>query len=208
MDPKFSSPHLDIDGLRFEAGEHRYFVRDEELPGVTRALRFVSDYGKVPPDVLAAKAELGKRVHSLCEQFIKGELRQADLTPDVKGYIIALDNYLIESGLDVELLETFVINRRRKYVGRLDLAGRMRLLRNVHRAVVDLKITTSITYSSGPQTAAYDAALLDMGIYSDPCRRFVCQLRPNGTYRLVVKNDEEDLPTFLRCLFKHYEDPQ
>lgn len=181
--------------LTFDASTHTY--RDERgvVPGVTQILRPLVDFSRVPRDVLAAKADLGTRVHLACELDDDDDLDEASVQDDVAPYLAAYRRFRAESRAQVLASEQQVYSAPHRYAGTLD---RVLLLDGAH-VLVDLKTCITTPSSAGPQTAAYLHALASPTV----TRRAALRLRPDGTYRLDPLTDPNDWPTFLGCLAIH-----
>jgi hypothetical protein len=196
-----------IDGLVFDEAAHSYTLDGQPVPGVTKALKLISEYGWVDDAVLAEKADLGRMVHEVIELDCLGVLDVASLDPLLLPYYRGWRGFLATSGFTVLLSEGKVASRRYRYAGALDLFGEL----NAIRAVVDAKCVTTVMPSTGPQTAAYANALRecrpDLLPPTAPCRRYALQLRPplqpGKACRWTLHpftDDGYDLKLFLACL--------
>jgi hypothetical protein len=183
------------DLLTFDEQRHEYRFMGAVVPGVTHLLRPLVDFSRVPPAVLAAKADLGRRVHTACHFHAEDDLDPDSVEADVAPYLEAYKRFLAESGAVIQQVESRVFEPLLGYAGTLDLV----LLLNGHRWVVDLKTSIVTPGSVGPQTAAYMRALGDTSI----TRRAALRLRPDGSYRLDSLTDPNDMPTFMACLAIH-----
>ena len=74
------------DGLTFEPEGHRYMLDGKRVMSLTQILEAAGlvDYSMVKPDVLAAKAALGTKVHEYTLWNDQGELDMDDLKPYTK----------------------------------------------------------------------------------------------------------------------------
>lgn len=200
-----------MDGLIFDPIQHRYTLDGMYVPGVTSALKVVSqaDYFGVDPEVMARKAALGSLVHQVIELDCAGELDVEDLDDVLVPFYRAWRSFLVSSGFVVELSEGKVASRRYRFAGQLDLFGRL----NGIRSTIDAKCVAVVMPSTGPQTAAYTEALRecrpDLLPRDAPCRRYALQLRPFDAsgkptaqpWKLhPFTQDAVDLRLFLACL--------
>jgi hypothetical protein len=185
--------------LTFDAATHTY--RDDlgVVPGVTQVLRPLVDFSRIPRDVLAAKADLGTRVHLACELDDDDDLDEASVQDDVAPYLTAYRRFRAEARPVVLASEQRVFSAAHRYAGTLD---RVLHLDGAH-ILVDLKTCITTPSSAGPQTAAYLHALADPTV----TRRAALRLRSDGTYRLDPLTDPNDFSTFLGCLavYRHLE---
>lgn len=200
-----------MEGLVFHPEGHRYTLDGAHVPGVTSALKVVSqaDYFGVDPEVLARKAALGTAVHQVIELDCQDDLDVDSLDDVLLPYFRAWRSFLTASGFHVELSEGKVASRRYRYAGQLDLFGRL----NGIRSTIDAKCVVRVMPSTGPQTAAYTEALResrpDLLPPGAPCRRYALQLRPfDSDGRPMAQpwklhpftQDAADLRLFLACL--------
>ena len=89
--------------FRFDPIEHRYWLGDEEMPGVTKIIAPLNDFSKVPKDVLQAKAQAGTDIHLTAKLWLDGTLDESSLA---EGNKIALDlivGWLYEQGYESDL---------------------------------------------------------------------------------------------------------
>jgi hypothetical protein len=181
--------------LAFDAPSHTYRDALGVVPGVTQVLRPLVDFSRIPPAVLAAKADLGTRVHLACELDDHDDLDEASVQDDVAPYLAAYRRFRLDSWAEVLASEQQVYSATHRYAGTLDRV----LLLDGARVLVDLKTCITTPSSAGPQTAAYLHALADRAV----TRRAALRLRPDGTYRLDPLTDPNDFSTFLGCLAVH-----
>lgn len=181
--------------LTFEADSHTYRVGGTRLPSVTEILAPIVDYSMVPPDVLAAAAEFGRNVHLATHLYDLGELDFEQLDPALDPYVRAWARFMEESGAVVIASEQPVVHAKLGYAGTPDrvLAWRDRLV------VPDLKSTSVVPRSVGPQTVAYARAYQAMRGGRVPAR-YCIHLRADGTYRAHARRDPADWSMFLSCL--------
>jgi len=183
------------DMLTFEEASHTYRHGGQVVPGVTSILRPLVDYSSVPPHVLEAKADLGRRVHEACQYLDEDDLDEESVEADVDPYLAAYKRFKAETGALILLNEYRVFNPLHRYAGTLDRVFRI----NGESVLTDLKTCIVTPNSVGPQTAAYMRALDDSRV----TRRAALRLRPDGTYRLEMLDDPNDWATFLACLTVH-----
>lgn len=181
--------------LTFDERTHEYRVGGSRVPGVTSVLRPLVDFSRVPADVLAAKADLGRRVHFAAQLHDEDDLDESSVEPDVAPYLVAYRRFLAETRATILVNEVPVYCAQHRYAGTLDRV----LSIGGERWLVDLKTAIATPITTGPQTAAYLRAL----DYPNVTRRGALRLRPDGTYRLDALNDPNDWAVFLSCLTLH-----
>jgi hypothetical protein len=185
--------------MRIELDEatHAYRVDGARWPGVTEILRPLTSFEGIPPDVLARKADLGRRVHFACQLDDEDDLDESSVEPDVAPYLEAWRRFLRESGARVVYNEMRVANMIHGYAGTLDNVLEI----GGARWLVDKKTAIATPRAAGPQTAAYLRALAAPHVTRpDITLRAVVRLRPDGTFRFDPRNDPNDWSTFLACL--------
>lgn len=181
--------------LAFDPIAHVYRDAIGVVPGVTQILRPLVNFAGIPPDVLAAKAALGTKVHLACQLNDENDLDEASVQEDVAPYLAGYRRFLVETGARVVHNEARVFSAIYRFAGTLD---RVLLLDGEHW-LVDLKTAISTPMTTGPQTAAYLRALDNQAV----TRRAALRLRPDATYRLDALTDPDDWSVFLGCLAIH-----
>lgn len=181
--------------LTFDEATHTYRFLGQVVPGVTQLLRPLVDFSRIRPEVLAAKADLGRRVHEACHYLDEDDLDEESVDADVEPYLQAYKRFLAESSAEILHAELMVFDPMLMYAGRIDRVLRL----NGERWLVDLKTSIATPASAGPQTAAYLRAMGDTTI----TRRAALRLRSDGTYRLDSLTNPNDMATFMACLSIH-----
>lgn len=181
--------------LKFDEATHSYTWDGVPVPGVTEVLRPFVDFSRIDPRVLAAKADLGRRVHVACQFDDENDLDETSVEDDVAPYLAAYRKFRTDTGAIVIANERKVFEPLFRYAGTLD---RILAIANDHW-LVDLKTAFTTPMSAGPQTAAYQRANADFTIN----RRAALRLRPDGTYRFDPLNNPDDWSAFLACLTVH-----
>ncbi|MBI5259784.1 MAG: hypothetical protein HY855_25010 [Burkholderiales bacterium] len=177
--------------IEFDEARHEYRVGGRLVPGVTSILRPLVDFSGIPPAVLEAKADLGRRVHFACELHDDDDLDETSVEPDVAPYLQAYRQWRADTGAVILLNEHKVYHPVLGYAGTLDRVANF----GHHEWLIDLKTCFTTPMSAGPQTAAYQAAL---GVRTQ--RRAALRLRPDGTYRLDKLDGLNDWAVFMACL--------
>lgn len=180
------------DELVFDEAKHAYYMAGVRVPGVTSILAPLTNFVGIPPQVLAAKAQLGADVHTATEFDDDGDLDESTVSPEVMPYVLAYRKFRADTGAVVIANERRVYEPMFRYAGTLD---RVLQIGN-EKMLVDLKTCFSTPASAGPQTAAYLRALHDPTV----TRRGALRLRPDGTYRLDALTNPDDWSVFLSCL--------
>lgn len=191
-----------IEGLVFEVDGHRYTYHGKALPSVTRVLKVLDNFAGVPPEVLDFAAQRGTAVHEATALDDNDDLDEGSIDPIIAGYVAAWRDFKAKTDYAAIAIELPVVHGRLEYAGTLDrvcfVSGKC--------AVVDIK-TGLIPLSAGPQLAAYreaydwmvSAALVERPP-EIPKRRYVVQLRQDGTFRLEKYDSPEDLGVFRSAL--------
>jgi hypothetical protein len=181
--------------LTFDEASHTYRFMGDVVPGVTSILRPLASFDGIPPEVLAAKAELGRQVHYACQLDDEDDLDQDSVEPEIEPYLDAWRKFKRDTGCQVLENEKRVFDPINQFAGTLDRV----LAFNGAKWLVDLKTCFTTPLTAGPQTAAYHRALGDNSV----TRRAALRLRPDGTYRLDQLTGADDWSAFVACLTLH-----
>lgn len=181
--------------LTFDAESHAYWCRGVKVPGVTTILKPLIDFSHIDPDVLAAKADLGTRVHEACHFLDEDDLDEETIEADVEPYLEAWKRFKRETGAVVLLSEQRVHETLLGFAGTLDNV----LLIDGKKWLADKKTALQVPASAGPQTAAYQRALGDATVQ----HRAVVRLHPDGTYHFDPLTGADDFAVFMACLAIH-----
>ncbi len=181
--------------LTFDAESHTYRFMGAPVPSVTTILRPLNNFSRIDPDVLAAKADLGTRVHEACHFLDEDDLDEETIEADVEPYLEAWKRFKAETGALVLASEQRVFEPMNHYAGTLDNVLQI----NGVKWIVDKKTADQVPASVGPQTAAYLRALGDASV----TRRAVVRLHPDGTYHFNPLTGVDDWSVFMACLAIH-----
>ena len=126
-------------------------------------------------------AERGKAVHSACKLINEGVLDENSITEEIGGYVEAYRTWLKESGFSHEMSEIPLYSGLHEFCGTIDLVG---VLPPHGRVVIDIKTSSSLDPAVELQVGA-DSILWNHNYQDRPiAKRFVLQLKKDGTYRL------------------------
>jgi hypothetical protein len=194
---------MDYSPLKFDEGTHRYWLDGRPVPSVTQVLApSRADLLAIPSDILERKRALGVAVHRATELIDLGE----ELDPDSLDetwlpYIAAWRKFRAEVDFQITHVERKVWHRQMRYAGTLDRFG---ILEKRWPTVIDVKCSAQLHPSYGPQLAAYARGHAHI---EEPdremevrYRRFVVQLKPDGTYRMPEYTNPLDWAGFAGLL--------
>ena len=188
--------------LTFDRDTHTYQWQGRAVVNVTRVTDSLDCYFGVPANILERKADIGDAVHYACELYDQGELDTTSLPDEIKGYVTAWIDLRVATGFAPSHVEQRVFSSKYQFAGTLDRVGYFSGLKRVKPAdacLLDIKMTATLMPAAGPQTAAYAAAFEEIyGIKIK--RRYVAQLKPDGTYRLEEHANVTDFSVFLAGL--------
>lgn len=163
------------------------------MPSVTQVLEGLHSFANVPWDILEAAQERGTDVHSACQFHDEDDLIESDLTPLVRGYLEGWKRFVLDCSPNWSAIEQQFYHPTLRYAGTPDRFGELTLRGElVGQAQVDIKTALASHPCWGVQTMAYNHIAGLPG-----ARRFTCQLRPDGTYRLIEWTDAQDWPVFV-----------
>ena len=178
---------------QFNPRTHCYTVAGRVVPSVTEVLAPLCDFRGVPVYVLRAAAAFGTAVHKACELDDLGLLDESTLDPQLAGHLHAWRTFREEHGAHWKLVEAPLFHPDLGYAGTVDRYG---VVDGVD-AVVDLKTTTRLYPSVGPQLAAYARAIADA---TPRTRRLAVQLHADGRYHLREYCSTTDWAVFASLL--------
>lgn len=198
MDRRLSVTLGKLDPLEFDEASHTYSLGGVRVPSVTQILDAYSGLEFVKPDVLAAAAEFGQHVHEACHLFNEERLDWASLHPELVPYVKAWERFLEDTGAVVLGSEERVVSRRHGFAGTLD----SRLAWGRSTRLVDIKSTSGVPRTVGPQTAAYAEAHAEAT--GERLRdRYCVHLKPDGKYTVHKLEDPRDWEIFKAALVLH-----
>lgn len=184
--------------IDFDEEKHEYSVNGVRIPSVSEILSPLSAerYGELNPLVVKAAAARGTAVHEACELIDYGV--EPDENPEIDGYLLAYQTFLLEHDVEWEMIERLVgfyrglpfddeFGELPLYAGTLDRFGMV----DGEPTVVDIKtyasMPTDAQLSASCQTALYKDAIESKGAFV--MKRAILHLRKDGTYRLVDLNE-------------------
>lgn len=181
--------------LDFEKAGHVYRLDGRVVPSVTEILRPLENFTMVPPAVLEAARIFGGHVHEACHLDDIEALEWDSLDPALVPYVLGWRKFLKDTGAVVIASEQPIAHATLGYAGTPD-----RLLSWGKRLVLpDIKSTTVVPRTVGPQTAGYAAAYQSQYGGREP-ERLCVQLKPDGTYSSHRRRESTDWSVFLSCL--------
>lgn len=186
--------------VTFNAERHEYTVDGRRVPSVTQVLRACYDFSRVPPEVLAAKGELGTAVHLACELDDADDLDEASVGEAVRPYLDAYRLFKTHKLTHVIATEQ-IVSHRLGYAGKFDLLTEF----DDARWLIDWKTPLLINPAVALQTAAYVGAM-SPDLAPPPgvkLKRAALQLKNDGTYRLHEFSDPNDFAVFVSFLNVH-----
>ena len=182
--------------LIFIEKTHQYYLGGTELSSVTTILNQLNDFGRIPPDVLERKRQIGTAVHKAAELDDAGNLDPDSIDPAVAPYLEGWRKFRRESGFVPEYSEQRVYSTAYQYAGTLDRIG----ILNNELILLDIKARATDTPETALQTAAYAKAWEEMTGANLMHRRYSVRLTQDGNYRLVPHAGLTDFTVFLSCL--------
>lgn len=204
--------------LEFDPVRHAYTLNGLPVPSVTRVISPLNEFSTfIREGTLAKAAERGTAVHFATEMHDQAFLddlngsepppaapellwRPEDETPVVLPYMEAWRQFLADTAFEVHAIEERTFSGRHRYAGTIDRLGVL----NGQRCVIDIKTSSAIGPQVGIQLAAYQGAANERRPMAERYRkRFACQLRRDGSYRLEEFRDSADWSVFLALLQLH-----
>lgn len=167
--------------LSFDYARHKYYLDGKPIPGVSEILEGagLSD----PRWYKDGSAQKGTDIHSVIEQYNKGELESAG---EYSGYLQAWREFLSDREITVESAEERMYHPLYRYAGTIDCTGSC----GSSRVLVDVKTGVEQRWHK-LQVAAY-------GLLCDQPELVIVYLKEDG-YR-AVDSDYRDKEVFLSAL--------
>jgi hypothetical protein len=168
------------------------------FPSVTTVLSPFNDYSELRPDVLAAAAERGTRVHAACAAHAQGLWANCFLRQEDQGFFKSFLDWADRDVTEFKAVEIELVNAKLGYMGHPDAV--VRIPGDQGLTIIDYKTPMSISRSWHPQIAAY-AHLAREGGY-DIRRALAVRLRKKGTSPILtlIDIDGEPWAAFLNAL--------
>lgn len=195
--------------LTFDAESHTYRWCGALVPNVTRIIAPLTDYSRIPPDVLERARRQGTEIHKMVELSCKGTLDVDDIMTRealawLRPYLQAWRKFVLETGFELWESEQKVFHGGFHYAGTLDLVGLMKKTKLRDPALLDVKRSFYAGRAIGVQTAGYEEARnREVDKVLRTRHRYGLQLRHDGNYRLQPFEDRGDASVFLACLTLH-----
>lgn len=190
--------------LTFEKADHAYFLDGVRIPNVTKVTDALSSYAGIPLEVLQRKAEIGDAVHFATELDDANDLDDSSLPEEIRGYVYAWRAFKSNTAFLSLVAERRVWSDRYKFAGTLDrigVFGRLKGVKPTARCLIDIKTTYDLLPAVAPQLAAYQVAWNERAPKDEQVhRRFACQLKTDGSYRLEEFSDPTDWSVFLSVM--------
>lgn len=192
--------------LTFDAATHTYYWKGARVPNVTSIIAPLTDYARIPPEVLEKARIEGTAVHKMVELDCRGQLDADHLMTDplvewMRPYYKAWRKFLLETGFELWESEQKLYHAKYGYAGTHDLVGILTKTKLRDISLLDVKRSFYAGRAIGVQTAAYEQArneTVDKGLRSTA--RFGLKLGKDANYRLQQFQDRDDFGVFLACL--------
>lgn len=182
--------------LVFDAARHEYHYDGVYVPSVTTVMDGLHSFAGVSWEVLQAAKERGSHVHMATQFYDENDLDEESLTPTVRAYLEGWKRFTRDCDPCWAAIEQPVYHPVLRYCGTPDRFGELTVKgRRIPVGQVDIKTGLEVHPCWGVQTIAYNQAARHPN-----APRFTCQLRPDGTYRLVEWTDPQDWPVFVSLL--------
>lgn len=132
--------------FRFDPEQHRYFLGDEEMPSLSKIISPLNDFGNVPPNVLAAKAQAGTNIHETIRLWLDGTLDESTLAEGNKIALEVFKEWWRAYKTDLVEYETPTYHKKLKYGTTPDLV--------FEEAIVEIKTRKPVLYRDSVQLIA------------------------------------------------------
>ena len=183
--------------MTYDDDKHQYKLDGLILPSVTQIIQEsgLINLEWVDRDLLEAKADLGRKVHSATELNDTNNLNTKDLHPTLKLYLDSWIKFRTDYKFVLTEIELKLFHKLYRYAGRIDRVG----LLNKKLILVDIKSGTE-QKTSAIQTAGYELLYNQDKKKGDQIKeRMIVYLNPEG-YKVIPNNNPNDKSVFLACL--------
>lgn len=185
--------------------DHKYFDENgQELPSVTKILEVagISDFSKIPPEILECAQLRGTYVHNACELYDVSKLNEKVLDPVLKAYLDGWKQFRRDFQPEILANEKIVSSEKYRFAGRIDRI----MLINQKITLIDIK-SGAIYPSATIQLAGYQLAWNEeYGKIYKIKDKFIVRLKNDGSYELSKKDfcSPNDITVFKSALALYY----
>jgi hypothetical protein len=181
-----------------EQGKYEGIVNGRKvcLPRVTTIIgEFLEDWEAVPAYYLEKAAKFGQAVHTATEYDDEGVLKLHTMDVRIWPCVKAWRKFKQDFDVKLEAIEPVVYSMKHGYAGRIDRIGTVKGV----RSVIDIK-TAKHKATHDLQVAAYLNAWNELNPRSRVVRRYLVELRRDGTYRVTEMKGAGDFAIFLSAV--------
>lgn len=183
--------------LSFNEDNHEYKLDGLLIPSVTQIIQDAGliNLDWVNPELLAEKADLGKKIHSTTELYDTGNLNAEELHPTLKSYLNSWVKFRTDYNFVPTEIELMLAHSLYRYAGRIDRIGFV----NKELTLIDIK-SGSVQKTNALQTAAYAELFNQDKKKSGQIKnRLIVYLSPDG-YKIEGHTDANDRNVFFAAL--------
>lgn len=204
MNPIFDLLGVSANPVPILTGEHRYFVGQENFPGVSEILQGAGliDLSRIPPARLEYARVRGTAVHLACHYYDLGILNWDSVDPAIVQYVRSYIAFREQADYKLLGTELSLTSKLWRFCGTLDKLAEI----NGVPGVVDLKTGAISQPATKIQIAAYHLLVCENFPKFKPRKRFELKLSGEGKVaELIPFNDlESDVQTFLWAASLHH----
>ena len=183
--------------FRFDPETHAGWLDGQQLPSVTGILRDMGivSYADVPEAVLEQARIRGEAAHHAIMLANEGTLDPATVDEEIEPFLFGYEGFRAATSFVPVFFEQPLHDPALRFFGIPDAAGPV----NGELAVVDFKAIEHLSQPSEVQLAAYKMLLRAAGY--EVTKRYIVQLKRDGTYRLHPCTDHLDEAEWRSALF-------
>lgn len=181
-----------------ENGQYEDVVNGQAVcfPRVTSIIgEFLEDWSAVPVYNLEKAAKFGQAVHTATEYDDEGVLKLHKMDVALWPCVKAWRQFQKDFDVKFEAIEPIVYSMKHGYAGRIDRIGTVKSV----RSVIDIK-TAKYKPTHDLQVAAYLNAWNELNPRNRVVRRYLVELRRDGTYQVIEMKGAGDFAIFLSAL--------
>ena len=183
--------------FRFDPIEHRYFLENRELLGLTAILKAAGFYNFefVNDHDLEFARRRGTAVHLATAFSDRGTLNEGSIHPEIAPYLTAWRRFRGEVKTEMLHVENPIYSKRWRFACTPDRI----VIVNGKLSVLEIKASEYLSAAYQLQTQGQQIAAEDF--YKEKVKsRFTVRLFDNGTYRLEEYKEAADKARFMACL--------
>jgi hypothetical protein len=178
---------------------HTYYYDRREIINVTTILEMagLSDYSRVPANLLDRAQTFGRALHKGTELLDLGKIDVSTIHPDLAPYLDGWKAFVKDHVVEFISIEEKIADLGKWYAGTLDRVG---LMRTGKLGMIEVKSSDTLHPAAALQTAGYKKPWERIHGQKIETRIAVQPTKTGGYIKTDYDNDREDYADFLAAL--------